>query len=700
MSILSPRSRGTAAAVPFAAAAVLAAALAVALLAAVSPPASPEPPASPPAPEAPEAPASPEAPFWTPTQGPDGGEVHALARDANGVLYAGTAVGLFRRAPADAAWTRVDGPVRTQTYTDVLGRTPAALRVQQVTPLPDGGLAARFLSLERSPDDGQTWSNLGRDLRATVGAVTALVPVPDGAVYAPGARGLARSTDGGQTWARVLGEGDGTTRADAVARLADGTLYALGARYDAGYDRWRPRAFASTDGGATWTQRPAPPATIRHLAATPRGTLWALSDASADAISDDGSAAAAAAPTLYRYTPGDKTWSAADMPPDALPEALTADAAGRVYLLSADGLYRLVAPSGTASSEASGPPEAPTWARVPVPTTARVQAVLGSREDTLLVGTTNGILRSTDDGATWKPFDRGLHGTPIARLVSVGSQVYALGDGRLYRSDDDGRTFVREAAVPPEMAHLARGPQGVVYAAGRTALHRRAPDDTAWQHVADMPAPIEALAVASDGVPLLNLGDELVRYDGGFERPGLARGSRLRGPWTGPGGGVLVDRGDAGVHRSVDGGRWFRAVPDDAVLDTTRTGHLRVAAFGTDSLAVCAVQESDLVLCSSDQGATWSARPAAGLTYRPPPDAAPRRRSLRHVVLAPDGVVLVGARTGGVYLWELGARAWRPVLRGLPSGEITALHVTASGHALAATPLGLARSSAPITPSE
>jgi photosystem II stability/assembly factor-like uncharacterized protein len=337
---------------------------------------------------------------------------------------------------------------------------------------------------------------------------------------------------------------------------------------------------------------------------------------------------------------------------------------------------------------------------VAVPATARVQAVLGGRGDTLLVGTTAGVLRSTDDGATWAPFDDGLRATPVTRLVSTGAQVYALGDGRLYRSDDDGQTFAHDTTAPPAVAHLARGPGGVVYAAGRTALHRRAPADTAWQHVADAPDALDALAVSADGVPLLNLGDDLLRYDGGFERPGLARGSRLRGPWTGPGGAVLVDLGDAGVHRSVDGGRWFRAVPDSAVLDTSRTGHLRVAAFdAADSLAVCAVQESDLVLCSSDQGATWSARPTAGLTYRPAPEAAPRRRSLRHVALAPGGVVLVGTRVGGVYRWEPGARRWQPVLRGLPSGEITALHVTASGHALAATPLGVVRSAAPIAPS-
>jgi len=124
----------------------------------------------------------------------------------------------------------------------------------------------------RSTDAGKTWSHLGlRDAQQ----VTAIVVDPknpdrvlvavQGHPYGPNAeRGVFRSTNGGQSWERVLYKDENTGAAELVMDPADGQiLYAE--LWAARVAPWEVRSgmsfeiagsgvFKSTDGGTTWKQ--------------------------------------------------------------------------------------------------------------------------------------------------------------------------------------------------------------------------------------------------------------------------------------------------------------------------------------------------------------------------------------------------------------------------------------------------------------
>lgn len=120
----------------------------------------------------------------------------------------------------------------------------------------------------KSADGGRTWRNMG--LRASEHLSTIVVHPEDsdivwaaaqGPLWSPGGeRGLYKTTDGGETWRKVLGEGEWTGATDVVVDPRDpDRLYA------ATWDRHRTVAaymgggpgsgiWKSEDGGETWTR--------------------------------------------------------------------------------------------------------------------------------------------------------------------------------------------------------------------------------------------------------------------------------------------------------------------------------------------------------------------------------------------------------------------------------------------------------------
>ena len=120
----------------------------------------------------------------------------------------------------------------------------------------------------KSTDGGKTWTNMG--LRASEHISTMVVHPKNsdvvwvsaqGPLWTPGGeRGLYKTTDGGTTWRKVLGEGEWTGVTDVVIDPRDPDVL-----YAATWDRHRTVAayigggpgtgiHKSTDGGETWTE--------------------------------------------------------------------------------------------------------------------------------------------------------------------------------------------------------------------------------------------------------------------------------------------------------------------------------------------------------------------------------------------------------------------------------------------------------------
>jgi len=274
----------------------------------------------------------------------------------------------------------------------------------------DGGLF-------RSGDRGRTWKALR--LGVSVQAV-AVDPTNSARLLVSGSRGILISTDGGRTWSKAAGS---TTY---PARGATGQVSAIvfdaqhpGAVFAA---EWGAGVIRSTDGGHTW-----------HT--TARRPAWISSIAETVALDPHGSATLYGSTNgaLLRSSDGGDSWQWIFLPKvggflkvlaidPSDPQTLYAsigDASSRLLRLllakSLDGgkHWRFLK-SGTQGIEATA-------------------LTIDPRQPSTMYAATRfqGVLRTTDGGATWRPFNSGLlaRATNTLTLDRTGSTLYAGTDG-------------------------------------------------------------------------------------------------------------------------------------------------------------------------------------------------------------------------------------------------------------------------------
>lgn len=170
--------------------------------------------------------------------------------------------------------------------------------------------------LWKSVDSGETWQPAGPGFVFAPDGIQALTAAPDGSLYTGiWNGGVARSTDGGQTWQRRSG-GLNLKVLDVTA--GTGALWAATAR----------GIYSSRDGGLQWRRT------------TPNDrfpTTSVLTVGGAVLVGGDGA--------LYRSVDGGRRWKLAmdGLPPAPYVYSLTADPANpqRVYAsLNSDGIFR------------------------------------------------------------------------------------------------------------------------------------------------------------------------------------------------------------------------------------------------------------------------------------------------------------------------------------------------------------------------
>jgi photosystem II stability/assembly factor-like uncharacterized protein len=162
---------------------------------------------------------------WEQTNGPYGGEIHALLATTEGVLYAGTwGGGLFRSMDGGDSWTAVNAGL---TSTTIWSLAVSGTTLYAST---NGGVF-------RSEDEGQTWFPANTGLPST-GALA----VSGTVLYAgTSGGGVFRSRDGGDSWTAV---NTGLTSAYVEALAVSGTTLYAGTTEG---------IFRSEDDGDSWT---------------------------------------------------------------------------------------------------------------------------------------------------------------------------------------------------------------------------------------------------------------------------------------------------------------------------------------------------------------------------------------------------------------------------------------------------------------
>ena len=357
---------------------------------------------------------------WTQSIGPQGGVVYDLFKAADGTIYAAAKTGLYKLTP-DATWMLINADIPAGQY-----RVPMAEHQGTLyTVSADEALA--------SEDDGETWNALGSRPKGVANGliVTAAIQkhdpkAPVTLYLALQEKGVFRSTDAGQHWT-PLNNGLAGKRVYKVAAIGD-TLFA-------GTNRGLYRL-----GSSDWQQ----------LLTDESRAVYALT------VDDN---------DLYVGMGPDVVFSASDrsFPRRSTPEALqkkvfhSADLGAswteitpidESQVVSLDSAIQILAVGKTllvlGVDEFRSVDGGKTWtslrSNISSFMTPRFPAV-AINERTFYKVDAFGVSRTTDAGASWHPFVKGMTGPLTHDLIAVNNRLYMHSGGGLVQSTDGGETW-------------------------------------------------------------------------------------------------------------------------------------------------------------------------------------------------------------------------------------------------------------------
>lgn len=426
------------------------------------------------------------------------------------------------------------------------------------------------------------------------GTITALLPLPDGHILAGTKAGLFRSTDGGESWRRVIG---GPADPAIVALAASGS--------DIFTSSEGGRLYRSEDGGTTWPEvvgwaglgigvaialspAYADDGTLfiatadGPLRSQDRGESWELSTfglldvdtlclaISPDFATDETLWAGTAFGGFFRSRNGGRSWrEAGGGLPDAAVQCLAQAADSTLYAGSeSDGVFR--------SSDGAN-----SWQWASDGLGRRSVDSLAVLSDCLLAGSASGIFRSTDGGGTWQACAGGdfvafalRQAQDTAQTGSNGLVVAGAWQSGAYISSDSGQTWqtangsgaqVLTGHAPPLAVLTPWDELFVLGLDGATALSTDRGET--WQ-------PLDFLAAHSYGAAITGAG-----RDDNF---------------------TLFVCDDDAIYRRIGQGDWQeQEAPGDSAVQLVAS-----PAFDTDGTLLLADRDGYLYL-SEDRGDSW-----------------------------------------------------------------------------------------------
>lgn len=392
----------------------------------------------------------------------------------SGTVYAGTGSGLYVSRDAATTWKLSHGSLPAEPIFDVF-------------PDPKSGgtvYVALYSGVYVSTDGASTWQRLASDLigvpfsvvaRGTDSSVVAYAGTAGGGVhtyrasekgwqpaasglaaqqvnaaawhprdpqvvYAGGVGGIWKSTDRGRNWCQVWGASD-TIAQIAIDPTRPDIVYAVGVGV------WK-----SIDGGISWSHLPLG---VTNPSPYSRNLLVSPSDPQVLYCIDTG--------LVEKSDDGGQTWRGLQVEtPLRLPYNLGGDIA--FHTTKTNVLYCTKYGVGVFRSDDDGE----SWTRRPgaglLEKNVNGLAVDPSKGDTLLAATYDGVYRSIDGGASWKP--AGLDGWDVSsisisqddgRLVYAGTYASRRGTGGVFKSVDGGTSWrMTSDGLPPKHRDIWR----------------------------------------------------------------------------------------------------------------------------------------------------------------------------------------------------------------------------------------------------
>ena len=319
-------------------------------------------------------------------------------------------------------------------------------------------LAQNQQKMSRSTNKGSSFTVAGTGINEP--SCTSVMVTSTGVVIAGTSRGIYRSTNNGDSWTKVAGktEMSGDTSISAMATYDGNTLYAFTRLVIGSPDRGY--AFRSTDHGLTWTKgaKSLDTATIYKASVGLNGTIYIRTG--------DG----------VRYSSdGGDSWGVLGFPDEYIGDVTTdqtgavyasvnyKNAGAIVYKTTNNGIEWIPIKTPSVGSAGIGvnkkgdlflsqdqiyrsTDQGASWTGLPVsfPNVGRMTETSNHQLFVTAGGSAyQNLYRSTDFGTSWMIVNTGVVGVPS--VASMGEMLFVADNNysaKLYRSDDNGKTFV------------------------------------------------------------------------------------------------------------------------------------------------------------------------------------------------------------------------------------------------------------------
>jgi photosystem II stability/assembly factor-like uncharacterized protein len=590
-------------------------------------------------------------------------------------------------AAASAAW-RAEGPFQGNVSQVAI----AASRPQTVYAATSGG------GVWRSDDGGSTWKLPGDEMTNRDVQWVAVDPVDPASVWAGldasgSGSALWRSKDGGATWAAVAdsfpgGRVHATGAPIAFAPTQPKTIYVASSNLH----------YRTDDGGKTWRDFRVPNQDAYVFAVHPKDPKIVYAGGRGDSLN------------LSRSSDGGKTWKQIGI-------GLGKNSL-HTLLIDPSTPTTLYASGGTFTSIFKSTDQGENWSELKLPvggTSDLYSLTLDPTSGVLWAATEDGLLKSSDGGASWTKSDEGS-GRYYLKTIAIDPRdsshllAGAGGDG-IHRSVNGGASWT------PSSEGLSAGWTEKLWGDSRSAtlfvrmsagfFRRDSAGGTSWTEITD-PFATDAGKVDIDGFlfdassPQSVYAFDTSKYwhstDGGkrwqeVEQKGPSMRDMMKGNTESAQFASLVQ--ETGNAKVLYAGSWSNDSPGGAVYKTTdggkkwapagnglpgdKVGMLRVGAPGT----VFALVEEKALYRTTNGGGSWAAA-GSGL-----PDG-----KIHELAVNPKNPTqLFAATEKGLFRSSDSGASWSRVANGIEGDDVQAVAVdAASGAVFAGTFHGAFRS--------